>query len=272
MFVVVNVKESGKRRIRKGRTVDKVREIRTSGSERFYIADVLDSSDGVNWNEVAAFLGRHSRNVLTGKNILLPESCPVRRYDAAKYKNILLFNTAEMILKQAFLAGCRTECVIYDRDGKYSFLLHKAVRFACHTTVVTDKEYLYFSAAASLYKNIGASVTVTDKSEKTSSDTLVVDTDGVRDIKSEFLLSVNNNGAVPKYTEGLNDLKCLCPEYIDTIDFLGAVYEYNGDKRPENAVVRVFSKDGENITTARLIEKLICRKTENMGKLFLVGR
>lgn len=270
MFVVVNVKESGKRKIRKGRTVDRVRECRTSGGERFYIADVLDSATGVNWNETASFLGRHSKNILLNKKIFLPENCPVKRYDALRYRNILIFNTAEMILRQSFLAGCRSECVIFDRDGKYGFLLHKAARFAFHTTVVTKKEYLYFSAVSSLYKSIGASVTVTDEIAKIPPNVIVLDTDGMCNMASDFLFSVRDNGITPKYAEGLNDLKALCPEYIDSVDFLGAVYEYNRDKRPENATVRIFSNNGENITAAEIAQDLIKRKKEDLDKLFLV--
>lgn len=268
MFVVVNVKDSGKRKIRKGRTVDSVREYKTSGSERFYIADVFDSRTGVNWEETAAFIGRHSRNILIDKRINLPENGPVSRFCADKYRNILLFNTLEMIFKQMYLAGCRGECVIYDPNGKYSFLLPRAARFSAMTTVITKREYVYYPVVSSLYKGFGAGVTVTDKKDLLQSDAVIIDTQGTLDIDSRTLFSVSENGITPKYAEGLNDLKALCPPYIDTIDFLGAVNQFNSDTRTENSLVRIFMRNEEDITASDLATEIINRKTGDSGIFF----
>lgn len=268
MFVVVNVKESGKRKIRKGRTVDKIHEYFTSGGERFYITDVLDSSAGVNWAEAAAFIGRHCGHVLLDKRIILPEDCPVQRFCAHKYKNVLLFNTVGLILRQMYLAGCRPSCYINDPIGKYACLLPEVARFSAQTTVITDKGFLYYPVVSSLYAQIGAGVTVTDKAENISSDAVIIDTDGSMNISSEQLFSVCANGIMPKYADGFNDLKSLCPPCIDSIDFLGAVYEFNRDKRLENSFVRIFSQNNNDISVSQLTEKFITRKTGDCGKLF----
>lgn len=272
MFVVVNVKDSGKRKVRKGRTVDSVREYKTSGGERFYITDVLDSEVGVNWDETAAFIGRHSKNILLNKGIILPENCSVSRFCAHRYINILLFNTAELIFKQMYLAGCRPECVIYDPNGKYSFLLPKAARFSAQTTVITNREYVYYPVVSSLYTGMGAGVTVTDKKDALKSDSVIIDTEGSLDIDSDMLFSVSDNGITPKYAEGLNDLKALCPPYIDTIDFLGAVHQFNGDKRTENSLVRIFRRKDEDITVSCLAEEIINRKTGDCGRFFFAKK
>ena len=257
LFVIVNVKESGKRKIRKGHTVDKIREYKTSGAEKFYIADIYDSQTGVNWDEVAAYLGRHSRNVLLDRNITLPSNCPVRRFQGLKYRNILIFNTAEMIFRQMYLAGCRAECVIYDPFGQYGFLLEKAARFSARTTVVTDREYMYYPVVSSLYSGIGAGVTVTQDRSLLKSDCVIIDTQGTTDTEAPLLFSVKDNGITPKYAEGLNDLKALCPPYINVIDFLAAVYQFNKDNRTTDARVRIFSRKNEDVTTTALAEEMI---------------
>lgn len=271
MFVVVNVKDSGKRKIRKGRTVDSVREYKTSGSERFYIADVLDSRTGVNWNETASFIGRHSKNILLNREIILPENCSVSRFYAHKFRNILLFNTLELIFKQMYLAGCRPECVIYDPNGKYSFLLPKAARFSAQTAVITNREYVYYPVVSSLYTGLGAGVTVTDKKDALKSDAVIIDTQGTLDIDSPTLFSVSDNGITPKYAEGLNDLKALCPPYIDTIDFLGAVHQFNGDKRTENSLVRIFRHNDRDVTASEIAEDIISRKSDD-SRLFFFAK
>lgn len=268
MFVVVNVKESGKRKIRKGRTVDKVHEYFTPGGERFYITEVLDSSAGVNWEEAASFIGRHCSHVLLDRRIVLPEDCPVQRFCAEKYRNVLLFNTVGLILRQMFLAGCRPACYINDPNGRYAFLLPKVARFSAQTTVITDKGFLYYPVVSSLYTQFGAGVTVTHRSENISSDAVIIDTDASMNFSYPLLFSVDSNGIAPKYADGFNDLKSLCPPCVDSIDFLGAVYEFNRDKRLENSFVRIFSQNDADISVSQLAERLINRKTGDCGRLF----
>lgn len=268
MFVVINVKDSGKRKIRKGRTVDKVHEYFTSGGEKFYITDVLDSGVGVNWNETAAFIGRHSNHVLLDRRIILPVDCPVQRFTAQKYRNILIFNTVGVILRQMFLAGCRPQSFIYDPDGEYSFLLSKIAQFSAQTTVITEKNYFYYSHVSELYTQYGAGVTVTDEIGSIPSDAVVIDTQGDMKCTSDMFFSVSDNGITPKYADGFNDIKAMCPPYIDSVDFLGAVYEYNRDKRLENSVCRIFMHNDENFSVSELSEMFINRKNGDQGRLF----
>lgn len=272
LFVVINVKESGKRKIRKGHTVDRIHEYRTSGAEKFYIADVYDSQSGVNWEEVAAYLGRHSRNVLLDRNIKLSDNSPVRRFQGLKYRNILLFNAAEMIFRQMYLSGCRTECVIYDPFGQYSFLLEKAARFSARTTVVTEREYMYHPAVSSLYTNFGAGVTVTNDEGVISPDAVIIDTCGNLSIHSDTLFSVKGNGITPKYVQGLNDLKALCPPYINVIDFLAAAYQFNNDPRTKDSAVRVFRRKNGDISASDLAEEMINRRTQDNGRLIFLKK
>lgn len=261
MFVIVNVKASGKRKIRKGRTVEKVSEYFTSGGERFYVAEVLDSENGVNWDEVARFLGRHSFNILLNKNIILPENCTVGRFEPTEFKNLLIFNTLELLLKQMYLAGCRTACYINDPRGEYSQQLSKVAAYSAQTTVITSNRFRYLSQAAQVYNTFGAGVAIADRVEVNDNTAVIIDTAGTFFGRTGVVFSAFDNGITPKYTDGFNDLKAICPSFIEPVDFLGAVYELNRDKRLKNAVCRTFSDKGNDVRALELLERLVPKKT-----------
>lgn len=266
MFVVVNVKPSGKRKIKKGKTVEKIHELFTAKGERFYVADVLDSEKGVDWNEVSRFLGRHSSHILLDKNIILPENADVGRFEPVAFKNLLIFNTLELLLKQMYLAGCRAACYINDPKGEYYPLLDKIVRYAAQTTVITSNRFRYLSRAAQIYRDYGAGISITERTEIKSDNSIVIDTAGTF-FGAGVVFSAYNNGITPKYTEGFNELKALCPAYIEPVDFLGAVYELNRDKRLNNALCRVFTSDGRDIKVLELLEKLVPKNTQSESSI-----
>lgn len=268
MFVAVNVNKSGKRKIKKGRTVGAVREYFLGGGEKFYIVEVFDSQVGVNWDEVAAFIGRHGKHTLLSRSISLPEESPVLRFSAERFRNILIFNTIEIMLKQISLAGCRYRCIINDPDGLYVCHLPKVARFAANVIVLTDKKHLYFHQVADIYSHSGASVSITQRFNDTQDDDIIIDTVSTFDDSSGILFSCEKNGISPKYTDGFNELKAICPPFIDTLDFLGAVYEFNRDDRLESSVCRVMCRKNESFAVSELTQMLIDRKIGDSGRLF----
>ncbi len=263
MFVIVNVKPSGKRKIKKGRTVEKVYEYFTAKGERFYVADVLDSEKGVDWNEVAHFLGRHSSHILLNKNIILPENANVGRFEPVAFKNLLIFNTLELLLKQMYLAGCRATCYINDPKGEYYSLLDKIARYSARTTVITSDKLRYITKAAMIYDDYGAGISITERASIQSDNAVIIDTSGTFFGKRGVVFSAFDNGITPKYTDGFNELKALCPPYISTVDFLGAVYELNRDKRLDSALCRMFSFAGDDISALQILEKLVPKNINN---------
>ena len=267
MFVILNVIGSGKRKVRRGKTVDQVYEYSTGNGERFYIIDVLDSAKGVNWDDVAYFTGKHGKAVLLDRRYALPEFSPIGRFEPLHFKNVLLFNTLNSILKQLYLHGERIRCRLYDPEGLYAAHLPKLVRFACETTVVTNKDYRYFAEADSLYCDYGASVRITREKPTEDDAAIILDTVGsLRRTDRGCLFSVAENGFTPSKTDGLQDLKTLCPPYIDPLDFLGAVYEKNHDRRPGSALCRTFRLGDQEITVPELTEQILRHRNENTGR------
>ena len=266
MFVVLNTKESGKRKIRRGKTVDKVYEYPTGGGERFYIVDVLDSETGVNWDEVAYFTGKHGKSVLLDRNIAFPDYCLLERFEPLDFKNLLLFNTLSTVFKQLYLYGYRMNCYIHDPKGLYAAFLPKTVRYASETVVITKSSFRYFSEASSVYADFGASVTITDKAEITDKAAIIIDTDGsFEETSAGIRFSVDGSGMTPAEVDGFDHLKSLCPPYIDTLDFLGAVYQRNREKSLENAVCRSFRSNDETLSVSDILQMITNIKNQNIN-------
>ncbi len=259
MFVVLNLVESGKKKVRKGQTVRKVTEHQTGGGERFYIVDISDSGTGVNWDEVAAFIGRHSARVITDNSLILPAESALKRYSAEKFLNILLFNTMSIILKELYMSGFRTKCYINDREGSYSFLLPCIARYSGETVVVTGNDYRYFSQIQSIYGEFGAGVTITDGRCEPESHAFVIDADGTFPYKGKGILFSSKAGIRPHTVEGFDDIKRMCPSFIDVNVFFGAMYEMNREKRLSHAFCRTMLRENAEMSVWELVQELKIR-------------
>lgn len=256
MFVILNIVSSGKKKTRKGKAVRKVSEFRTNGGERFYIVDVNDSAGGVDWEEVAAFIGKHSSRVLAGENISFGDDCIIKKFTGEKFHNILIFNTLSIIIKELYLSGLRTKCYINDQKGNYAFLLPLIARYSAETVVITKNEYRYFAQVQSVYDDIGAGVVITDSLKEPESYSIVIDTDNTFDYRGKGIMFSSRRGIVPAQTEGFGDIKSLCPPYINENIFLAAVNEFNFEKRLSRAYCSSFFINGEKIPVSELIESM----------------
>lgn len=266
MFVVLNLVESGKKKVRKGQTVKKVTEHQTGHGERFYIVDVVCGENGVNWEEVATFMGRHSACVVADKKLFLPERSSIKRYSADKFMNTLLFNTMSIILKELYLSGCRTKCYINDKEGRYSHLLSCVACYSGETVVVTDNGYRYFSQIRSVYGEFGAGVTIAQGDYEPESHAFIIDTDGKYPYKGKGILFSLSAGIRPHVVEGYDDIKNMCPAFIDVNTFLGAVYEMNREKRLSQALCRTMLRENEEITVQNLVQELKVRITASCDR------
>lgn len=253
MFVILNIVESGKRKVKRGKTVNNVRDVQTSCGERFYIVDVCDSEKGVNWDEVSYFIGKHSKKVLMDRHFAFPEFSPLTRFEPIHFKNVLLFNTLEMILREMYLSGIRIRCVINDPYALYASHLSKIVRFAAQTTVVTENNFRYFSEISDMYTKYGAGITVTDSIPISDEKTFILDTAGSFENKNKGYLFSAKKTIYPLSVDGFNHLKSLCPAYIEPVDFLGAVYEMNRDKSLADASCACFMYKNEKCTVSEMI-------------------
>lgn len=261
MFVILNIAQSGKRKIRRGKTVKNVRDVFTGSGERFYIVDVYDSEKGVNWDEVSYFIGKHSKNVLMTRSFDFPEFSPVKRFEPKRFVNVLLLNTVEIILREMYLSGVRVRCIVNDSDGSCASGLSKIARFSAQTTVITKNEFRYFAEIKNIYSQFGAGITVTEKTVQADEKTFIIDLSGDFEYTGTGYLFSADRQIIPFAVDGFQYLKSLCPQEINQIDFLGAVYEFNHDKSLEDAFCRSFLYNDEK----RTVTDLICEIEENLS-------
>ena len=256
MFVVLKIQKTDKRTVKRGKTIHDVRLVSTGGGQCFYEVTALAGENGVSWAEVAAITGNHGRHLLLSDDVHLPEDCPVARFDSSHFRNILIFNTVELILKELFFMGARMRCIVNDPDGLYSEHIRKIVRFSAHTTVVTENGFRYFSAVRDIYSDMGAGVTLTDNISNISHDALCIDTSGTLRGENSRTFSPFR-GISPFRADCRGGADRFCPSYINSIDFLGAMLRLNGKTALSQAVCRSFMLDGKPFTPyelARLIK------------------
>lgn len=258
MFVIINIVETGKKKIKKGKTVSSVRDFHMSGGERFYIVDVCDSEKGVNWDDVSYFIGKHGKRVLMDEKFSFSEFSALERFNAKKFRNLLLFNTLEIVLREMYLSGIRIRCVINDPRGLYVHNLSKIARFSAQTTVVTENNIRYFSEICDMYAKFGAGITVTDVIPEADEKTFVIDTTGELDFCGKGYLFSPVKGIRPLNADGFSHIKALCPSYIDTIDFLGAVYELNKDESLDCACCSSLFFKNRKCSVSEMTDEIKC--------------
>lgn len=247
MFVILNITESGKKRIRKGQSVSGVREISVHAGERFYVVDVFDSNNGVNWLDVSAFIGKHRNRVLMDRRFEFPEYAPLCRFEPIRFKNLLLFNTAEMILKELFLSGMRIRCIINDPKGEYCAYLRQMAKFAAQTAVRTSNEFRYFSEIQSIYHQYGAGITLSSSVSASGASDFLIDT-------ADCSFSVGRYKFTPSIVDGFNSLRVLCPAYIDILDFFGAFFELNKHDALSSAICSGMQCSNARMSVSEIIE------------------
>lgn len=255
MFVIINVKASGRKKIKRGKTVDRVFEQTTENGERFYIIDALDSEKGVNWDEVSYFVGGNRRSVLLDRSYALPEFSKLKRFEPYEFSNILLFNTVNIIFRELYLSGCRIKCFIIDKNGDFPHLAEKAVRYASETTIVTDNKFKYLNEAAWLYDYYGASLTVSDCASA-DDGAIVIDTGKTSGYSGKGVLFSLDRGFSPLEPDGFYFLKSKCPPYIDIRDFFGAALEYNKETSLLDASCGTLLSNGSPVTAAQAAESV----------------
>lgn len=272
MFVILKIIRTDKKKIRKGRTVGGVRIVNMGAGQCFYEIDVMSGANGVNWDEISAFVGKHGKNVLTDRSVVIPENVPVRRFDSTHFSNILLFNSLKPVFRELFYMGNRVRCIVNDPDGKYARNLRTIVPYAARITVVTENEFRYFTEIRDIYSDCGAGITLTDSIEDYDENTVILDTSGTLRNEKCVLFSPTS-GFSPGRTDGFDDILGFCPSYVSQTDFLGAVYNFNSQEILKDAFCRTLLYGNRKFTlfeTAKYIDAMREKSDRNKSIIFYV--
>ena len=263
MFVILKIVRTEKRKIRKGRTIGGVRIVNMGAGQCFYEIEVVSGENGINWAEVSAFVGNHGRNVLVSDDVIVPENQQIKRFDSSHFRNILLFNSLNLVFRELFYMGNRVRCIINDPKGLYTKNLRTIVPYAARITVVTENEFRYFSEIRDIYSGCGAGITLSGAVENCDEDTVVIDTSGTAETDKGIVFSPFR-GFLPGRADGFGDILGFCPSYISQTDFLAAVYIFNSDKRLNDASCRTFLRENKKFTVFE-VAKYIDDAKENVA-------
>ncbi len=229
MFVILNAVKSERRKIKSSKVILGVKEYFLDSRNKFFVVDVAQTENGVNWRDVKKFLGTHSDKVLFGKNINPPSDGSLKNIDTSEFFNVVLFNTASLLIKNMYLCGLRAKCYVNDPKGNYASLLKYIVKYSAQTVVATENEYKYYPFIRSVYADYGAAVTVSAGVAIPHGNAVVVDTAGGFCSGSALNFSLHG-GISPSEIDGLDKLKQLCPPVVDENSFLAAVYSYSNSE------------------------------------------
>ncbi len=224
MFVVLNVIDTGKRKIKRSKTVLNMRETLLDNNDKFFVVDVAQTQRGINQNDVENFLGSYSKKAVMNGYASKLLGGSVKPFVPDLFFNVLLFNTVAVMIKELYLCGMRTKCYINDPSGEFALMLSDIVRYSAQTVVITQNEHKYYPCVQTIYSDMGATVTITKKSKQIPTDAILIDTAGTM-FGGGALTFSTKNGIAPSEISGFENLKQLCPDFIDENIFLAAVYE-----------------------------------------------
>ena len=272
MFVILKIVRTDKKRIRKGRTIGGVRIVNMGAGHCFYEIEVVSGENGINWAEISAFAGNHGKNILADSSVIIPDSSGIKRFDTTEFRNILLFNSLKLVFRELFYRGYRVRCVVNDPTGIYAGKLKTIVPYAARITVVTENEFRYFSEIRDVYSLYGAGITLTDRVEEISDDTVILDTSGKLKQEKGIVFSPTS-GFSPGRTDGFDNFLDFCPSYVSQTDFLAAVWRFNSQPSLKEAFCRTFLSGNRNFTlyeTAEYIADIKEHISTNKSVIFYI--
>ncbi len=197
----------------------------------YYIIRAQEGSDGIPWNEIENIAGRCKKRMLIGDSIILPENTQLERFIPGKFPMVLLFNTAEEILKRLNRQPKDIICSIIDKNAKALEFCEKLLPYAATIKVLTSKANTYLKLSEEIFRQYGASIIVTEdeRNIKDSSFTVSLSEEVALFPEKSFTLAFGRNSSSKVLALGKIELPgefyIRKLEGISKFDFLAAMYE-----------------------------------------------
>lgn len=158
----------------------------------------------------------------------------VRVYKPRYFPKLMLFNSAVSMLKASVFDPAKTTLTLVDERGELASELHRLVPFASEIRVVTARSGRYEPVAEKLMDDYGLSLFIGDRFEKASAESTVIITYDCQwvplsckslifTVKPRFLPFARI--LVGQGVKGADGYAELCPEGIDKLTFVSALYE-----------------------------------------------
>lgn len=240
MFVVLRtvkpVKGIFKRR-KQRKTINKS-EASVCHTERglpFFILDVLEGNQSSDWEKIAEKCGRYSSRIIAPRNYILPEQGKLKRFVPITMCSVLLFNTAEEIIRKARLSPENISVTVTDRNAVIQSAVNRLLPLASSVRIITSKPERYARACADAFDEYGASLIIRSSYEPTLKPDIVICCDGILSPAMQNAVIFTCKSKVCGKIRFLcskielsENHKSIIPDEIDGVDFAGALTELCG--------------------------------------------
>lgn len=240
MFIVLRHNEVEKGYFKKKKQLKKIRNadvqtIKTDNGLPFYTVEIPVLGGNALWDGIEEKCGKYASRIVASRGIMLPDSSRIKRYIPTVLPSEIIFNTALSVLEGA---NCKPDSFVLtltDRNGILSRRVCELLPFCSAVRVITCAPEKYAQPAAKALTDYGATLILRQSHSPVSKREIVVCCDGA-------ITSSMSDCAVfshKKYGGGklmlcgseikLNEKhRSIIPDYINPIDFAGALTELCG--------------------------------------------
>lgn len=241
---------------------------KTDNGLPFYILEILDGKNGIDWSLTAEKCGRYASRVIAPRSISLPDNSGLKRFVPISVNALLVFNTALKVISESNLPADRICITVTDRNAVTPSRICEILPFASTVRIITSHPERFARAAADAYANYGASLVIRNKYEPEKTPEIVICCDGaVLSSMSEAAVftAKRNFGGKVRFCGNSIELsdyhKELVPPDIETVDFAGALTELCGSSEYRFSAfsdIEISCVKCENTTAVKCLECCIC--------------
>ncbi len=248
MFIILKTVQPAngffrKRRQKKNTELSEPVSYPTDNGLPFFILDVLEEKNGIDWNLVEEKCGRYVSRIVAPRNISLPDNSRLKRFVPTVSNGILIFNTAADTIKKAELSPEDFSITVADRNASLCSEIQRLIPLASCIRVITSRPERYASICQSIYDDFGASVAVRTAYEISGKPDIVICCDGATSPAMEnsavFSFRRSVYGRLKFFGSGLKlseKHEGLLPENIDSSDFASAINELCASTEYKSAI------------------------------------
>lgn len=222
---------------------------RQAGNLKTKCIEYTQYGSKVNWQKLDKLIGAQRNRLLCNKNIELPANLGYKYFDDSEYKTRLCTNLS---IKLVADLNFDVSVGIIDTKASHTALPSYLIKHTDNIVVLTEKEDVYKDVADNLLEETGAPLRIVKNIKSLELCDLIVDLSGLNDLgaigNDALVLSCGNSykncGAVvvsDYMIELPSPFSSLCPEYINSTYFAGALYSVMnvyqlGSLIPQNVV------------------------------------
>lgn len=256
MFAVLEIEEYKRGIIKRLKRLfesdDVLMNYRTvKGCVPFITIKIKKKPSGINWDEVRNAAGVCAQRLLLSKSVEIPKGYGLVRFEPDAYKNIPLFNSMMQVLKSVEKKN-NLNVTVLDKEGVLCERIDSLLDHVRHITVLTDSISDYRTASQRVMDSCGAAIVINDYDYPEVTDSIVfADKYDERSKRCKVVFcpdSKNENTIGGDCIEAEYYVLEQKPECVDTLDFVAALYEFNGFRRANEYAFRRFVFQGQEIT------------------------